>query len=241
MTRPMFSLCLPYYNNPGMLAEHYRRWTAFPLELRRNLEIIICDDASEESAWKEDAGLFLRLFRIEPPHVMWSQCCATNIAASKANGRWLLITDIDHIVTEAVWDFLANYPYLNPDFAYRFARQNVDGSDYKPHPNSWLMTREFFEKTKGHDERYRGIYNQDAAFIERVERVCGKIPQLSMKLIRVGRETIPDASTRGEARDEIRANKEKHAKHAALKRRAFRDDGTYWNDTRFSAAFCEVL
>jgi hypothetical protein len=246
MSRPLFSLCMPYYNNPGMLREHYLRWARMGLHTRRDLEVVVCDDASDEPAWKNDWSNFVRLFRIEPPHVMWSQCCATNIAASKANGRWLVITDIDHIVTEETWralaDDIVDEP-LDPNKAYRFSRQNVDGSDYKPHPNSWLMTREFFERTGGHDERYRGIYNQDAAFIERVERTMkyANIPQLPYRLIRVGRETIPDASTRGEARAELLLNRKKYTEHAARLRQHFRAEGTYWKDTRFSAAYREIL
>lgn len=245
MTRPLFSLCMPYWNNPGMLAEHYRRWSAFAPEIKARMEVVICDDASDEPAWKQEVtGLSgQRLFRILPPHVMWSQCCATNVAASKANGRWLVITDIDHIVPEETWDMLASAVgngHLDPKRAYRFRRKEVDGTPYKQHPNSWLMTRETFEATKGHDERYRGIYNQDAAFIERVQRVCGEIQNIYPHIIRVGRETIPDASTRGAPREDIRNNKEVHAKLSGVKRRAFKQDGTYWKDTRFSAAFVEV-
>jgi len=233
---------MPYYNNPGMLGAHYDRWERFQPEVKARMEIVLCDDASDEPAFTLNTGIPTRLYRIKPPHVMWSQCCATNIAASKANGRWLVITDIDHIVPEETWERLAAMVLtLDSKRVYRFRRKEVDGSTYKQHPNSWLMTRETFEATKGHDERYRGIYNQDAAFIERVERVCGAISTIYPHIIRVGRETISDASTRGEAREELYANRVEHTKKAAARRAAFKADGTYWDDTRFSAAFEEVL
>lgn len=234
-----FALCMPYWNNPQMLLEHYRVLTALCQrnpQAHRQLELVICDDASDLPAFYDPhCPIETHIFRIRPPHVLWSQCCATNIAATRSFANWILLTDMDHVVPAETWEelFASERDCLDPMKVYTFKRKNVDGSDYKPHPNSWLMTSRMWEKTKGHDERYRGFYNQDHAFRKRVEHVAGETAELPLHLIRVGRETIPDAS----CQPEHRANRERDKQEVAKLRAAFNADCTFYADTRFSAPY----
>jgi glycosyltransferase involved in cell wall biosynthesis len=238
----VLSLCIPYWNNAGMLYAQESEWSALPQAVKDRLEIVICDDASDVAITRRDVGIKSRTFRIQPPHVMWSQCCATNIAANYATGPWLLLTDIDHIVPAETFYYLLNVidrGILDGDVAYRFARKDVDGSDRKQHPNSWIMHASVFHASGGHDERLRGLYNQDGTFIERVKRVA-EIRDLSCHIIRVGRETIADASTPEQYRDKqermsmaLEVNKRKH-----YWRRQMGD--VYWQNNMLSAAHVEI-
>lgn len=236
----MISLCMPFYNNHGMLAVQRAHWSSFPDDVKRRLEFVICDDASDTPITKGPHNLNIRMFRIVPPKVMWSQCCATNIAANYARGPWLLLTDIDHMVPrETVANLLVmiDNDELDPACAYRFERKELDGSYKKPHPNSWIMHASTFNKSGGHDERLRGLYNQDGTFIERVGRVAD-IRRLPFHIIRVGRESIADASTPAQYRDP-RVRQEMAQRVAQLKAH-FKREGTYWKDNRCGALHMEI-
>src|SRR6516164_6929587 len=40
------TLVLPYFQNRGMLAEHYRVWRDYPSDLRARLHVVVVDDCS---------------------------------------------------------------------------------------------------------------------------------------------------------------------------------------------------
>lgn len=238
MTRVPFSVVMPYHNNPRMLAKHYDLWAAFPDRIKRAFEVVICDDASDEPATypARDIGVPVSIFRIPPPHIPWSHRCATNIAAREAKGSWLLITDIDHMVPLSTWEYLTDdkRQTLCTDRAHTFMRRNLDGSDYKSHPDSWLFHVSLWSQIKGYDERYRGHYGQNYAFIQRVAHYA-LTDRLPVALIRVTRDDVPDASER------VLSRKSEDAKSAvAMKRREIVAEGTFLKDTRFSAAYERV-
>ena len=206
MTR--FSVCLPYHDNPLMLKAQYIMLAGAPADV----ELIVCDDASPAPPpWPHVSQLNVRLFRIEPPHIPWSHRCATNIAAHHASGDVFLITDIDHMVPRETWKYLNVMAPLRDGEVCTFGRRNMDGSEYKPHPDSWLMTRHTWDTIGGYDTRYRGHYGQNMPFIERVRALATDIRQLSVPLVRVSRDEIPDASTRDLTRKSDAARQAIHA------------------------------
>ncbi len=84
---------------------------------------------------------------------------------------------------------------LNPEFVYKFSRVSApDNLPYKPHPNSWLMTKAMFSAIGGYDERLAGWYGTDGDFVERILPIA-PVVMLKHPLIRVPRSVIPDAST----------------------------------------------
>lgn len=200
---PAFSLVMPFHNNPRMLGSHYATLAVLPPSIQRGLEVVICDDASneDERAKPPPLGMIeapVSIFRIPPPHIPWSHRCATNIAAHESRGNWLLVTDIDHLVPLETWTYLMDRerrPMLRTDRAYTFKRRNLDGSPYKFHPDSWLFHRSLWDQIGGYDTRYRGHYGQNYAFIERVQHHA-TIEGLPVPLVRVTRDDIPDASER---------------------------------------------
>lgn len=241
MTGPAFSVCMPYHDNPGMLERQYINYCGLSDAMARGIELVICDDASTERMPNPpfvECGFYptVRRFRIPPPHVPWSHRVATNIAAHNARGKWLLITDIDHVVPVRTWRWLMDpdRPKLSTAKAYHFERINADGSEYKPHPDTWLFHVSLWEQIKGYDERYRGHYGQNYPFIQRVKRYAPTVV-LPVPVIRYSRDDIPDASERVLTRKTEEAKRE-----IARLRREFIADGTFLKDTRGSATYERV-
>lgn len=231
MTRvdPVFSIVMPYHAAPNMLAEHALTSERLPPRLAEMVEYVICDDASPEPIEEPNHfGTKLSLYRIEPPHVRWSHRCATNIAAHHARGEWLLVTDMDHLVPSGTWRILERLHAanaLNPEKVYTFQRHNADGTPYKPHPDSWLISRRMWEKIGGYDQRMRGHYGQNSAFMDRVRHHAGDTVALLASLTRYTREDIADASMpTGFGR---KSNDDRNA--IAKLRREYDAAGTYWD------------
>jgi hypothetical protein len=192
----MITLILTYYDNPGMLEQHWMALRELPSKLRHEINVIVVDDGSPrwpaEIVGHEGVVRSARLFRVDVD-VRWNQDACRNIGMHQTATKWNLLTDIDHLVPADTWAVLLSKP-LDPDTIYKFARREPDGTPYKPHPNSWLLTREVYWKAGGYDERFAGWYGTDGDFRNRVALV-GPIVQLKEPLIRVGREHVADAST----------------------------------------------
>lgn len=189
------TLVMAYYENSGQLTRQYDLLRTMPDSVKQNLHVIIVDDCSpDHPAHKGKIGCApVAVFRITKK-VMWNQDAARNIGAHHAVTKWLLLTDMDHMVPKETWNTIVNAQY-DPACIYRFSRVSApDHTPYKPHPNSWLMTKEMYWKVGGYDERFAGWYGTDAEFRDRCAQFA-KITLLPDVLVRVGREVVPDAST----------------------------------------------
>lgn len=164
------TLIYPYYENPIFLETQLDHLAnEIPLELRRNLTLIIVDDGSPEhsaesvllaSHWSKIIGL--RLFRIDVD-VRWNWLAARNIAAHNADTQWISLTDMDHVYPEDTLRCLV-YGLHDPSIIYRFSRI---GDKTHPHPNSWFMTRDMFWQIGGYDEDASGYYGTDGDYRRR--------------------------------------------------------------------------
>jgi len=212
----MLSVCMPYYRNPEMwrvqCAEYWLGWHGMPVEL------CVCDDGTPEGE---------RPDRIPPaPTVMlrhledrlWHQHAARNTAAHYARAPWLLLTDMDHALPgDSLMRILAALPTLDAGTAYQLELVETDGSvtrnasgQPKPHPNTWLMTRQLFWRIGGYDERHCGGYGTDAHFrrsLPRTDLLTGA------PIVRYHRGVIADAST-----NEDRAKRKAPPVHGVPKR-----------------------
>lgn len=206
--RPITFICA-YYENAGMLREQFRVWRAYPPELREQFHAIVTDDGSPCAPARlhiDDVPAIasFSLFRTLVD-VRWNWLFCRNLAVEKAQTEWVLLTDIDHVLPEETARFLMEEK-LNPRAVYRFSRVDAPAlTPYKPHPNTWLMTRAMFDAVGGYDERFSGYYGSDAEFRERVQGTARSVILLPYGVIRYPREHIADASTttygRKEAQD----------------------------------------
>lgn len=194
------TVILPYYCNPTMLFHQFHHFAGLEDPIRSQVELIVVDDGSPNPLpplATNKARFALRIFRIDED-IRWNQDAARNIGVKEAQTDWIILTDMDHIVSaEAL--YVATHKTLQRGAAYRFRRQtaldrNGATEPYKPHPNSFLMERETFEKAGGYDERFAGYYGTDADFVERLKMVAPLL-QLKEPLIRYPGEVIADART----------------------------------------------
>jgi hypothetical protein len=220
------SLCLPYYVNPGMLARHYEIWQAWPSALKRQVEIVIVDDASPEGAAADvprPEGLpGLSIYRVQKD-VPWHQDGARNLGAHVAAGTWLLLTDMDHVLpAESAEALLKRIDRGRIDKGHIYTLERFDARTgrlmrnrwglSKPHPNSFVVTRETYWHIGGYDEELCGVYGTDGAFRWRAFRKARRGHLRDVRLVRYRSDVIPDAATRLLTRKEGRTKQEYVAK-----------------------------
>jgi hypothetical protein len=204
----MLTLIYSYYDNPDMLAEQHRLWAMWPQDVKDLVEVIITDDCSPRwPATITDVGLRMRLFRITKD-IPWNWLECRNIGAHHAYHPWLLLTDMDHVVqsdaVQRIRDGISG-GWINHEMFYTFDR--VDAPTFQPykfHPDSYLMTRNFFWQVGGYDEHYAGNYGTSGVW----RRSClstgekGHLPNI--KLVRYPGDYLPDARTTTLSRKEGR-------------------------------------
>lgn len=191
------TVCLAYYSNALMLEYQLANFARMEQGLRDRLRLIVVDDGSPVPAFissPETRGFRISLYRMGV-NIPWNQDACRNLAMSECKTEWALLTDMDHLVPEETLRACMAKP-LRPDHVYRFARVSAPAmGEYKPHPNSWLLTRAMYDDIGGYDERFAGLYGTDGLFAMGVAAAARAIALLPEYLIRCPREYIPDAST----------------------------------------------
>lgn len=214
----MISLVMPYYMNPGMLRLQYRNFQSWPARARNEIKVIIVDDGSPTSPAENVPRPYdmptIEIYRVlqDKP---WHQHGARNLGAHVADSEWLLLTDMDHVLEpDHAMELRGNIAkkLLDPRAVYMLDRIEADTREptrapngvLKPHPNSFVLTRDLYWQIGGYDERATGIYGTDKLFRQRAFSI-GHQQHLSIPLVRYWRELVPDASTttlpRKEGRD----------------------------------------
>lgn len=213
------TLIYPYYNAPQMLATHLFSWALFPRDVLQHLAIIIVDDGSQQSPALpvvehfKDSKLPLRLYRVKVD-IPWNQHGARNLAAKEAPKGWMLMSDIDHTVPLQSIEWIL-HSKLDPGCFYTFKRMTrVPGGRMapmldkegkpKPHPNTYLLTRNLFWNAGGYDEDFCGTYGGDGPFRRLLDKTGRHVHLGNVSIVRWPREVISDASQQPEFRDAYR-------------------------------------
>lgn len=204
------TLVLPHFQNLGMLAEQQRIWASYPAGLRSRLHVVVVDDCSPKGlrpgrkAVSIDGLGSFRIYRLLE-HKRWNWLACRNLGAKQATTDWILLTDMDHALPVETLRRLLEDP-LDEKNAYRFSRVDAprpwpyalsECPRYKPHNDTWLMTKALFFSPGvfGYDERLSGCYGTSGEFRDRVAATASAIVMLADPMIRYPREIIPDAST----------------------------------------------
>jgi hypothetical protein len=194
------TLIQPYYDNPLMFREQQKVWSRYAPELRERLHVIVVDDCSP--TWPalpnvRQAGIAsFRLYRTLKD-IPWNWLFCRNLGVQETQTEWLLMTDMDHVMPEATLRGLLERSF-SPELVYRLSRIDAPNlTPYKPHPNTFFMTKAMFDRIGGYDERMSGYYGTDGEWNKRIRVNIGEnnIVLLDLPLIRYGREVIQDAST----------------------------------------------
>jgi hypothetical protein len=205
------SICLAYYRNAGMLAEQMRVWAAYPQDLKNQIEVIVVDDSSPEPAVdvpRPDGLPSLTIGRLsdvaDPMTPPWRQDAARNRAAHDAQGDWLFLSDMDHVLPAGSASALVRRCAFGSDVAYSFQRLDMPYLTPKldkrgglhPHPNTYAMKKARYWAIGGYDEDACGIYGTDGPFKKRLLETSKLVHLGDTPILRYPREVIPDASTR---------------------------------------------
>lgn len=201
------TIAMPFYRNCSMLKLQYDGWAAWPEAIKQRVSLIIVDDGSPEPAAdvERPSGLpQLSIYRVSEDRP-WHQHAARNLAAHVAQAGWMLLTDMDHVLSEeAARKLLKNIKMdrLDPQAIYMLDRVEADtglptrapNGAPKPHPNSFVVTRDLYWRIGGYDEEFRG-YGTDGMFKSRAFTVGRKDHLKGIALQRYSRDIVPDAST----------------------------------------------
>lgn len=168
-----FTLVMPYYENPRFMARQIENWATYPQNLKDHFSVILVDDGSPtkpagpllDVLRDQIVGYFLDLYRIDVD-VRWNWLAARNIGAHYAKTEWIMLTDMDHVLTEPVLRVLV-YGRHDPSIIYRFSRREHTGEARHPHPNSWFMTKQMYWQIGGYDEALSGHYGTDSEYRRR--------------------------------------------------------------------------
>ena len=198
MSAREISLIIPYYDNPLMLLRQYQHLASLATPLASNIHLIIVDDGSPDTpAYPPPAPLSVasvEIYRILVD-VRWNWIAARNLAMSKTETEWALMTDIDHLVSREAFARIIKSD-MDSETVYRFTRVLAPRfSQCNPHPNSWFLTRRMFEKIGGYDERFSGYYGSDGEFRDRVNLAAKRVVILDEPLIVHTHEIVADAVT----------------------------------------------
>lgn len=213
---PDLSLVMPYYENAGMLARQYEGWLGWTQSLHDRLKVILVDDGSPTApagaVARPDGLPAVEIYRALED-IPWHQHGARNLGAHVAPDGWLMLTDMDHVLEpDAAARLLDRLPALNKGTIYTLDRIEADSrkptldrnGNPKPHPNSFVVTREHYWRIGGYDEDLTGVYGTDGFFRQRAF-TKGRRGHIDIPLVRYWRDIIPDASTttlpRKEGRD----------------------------------------
>lgn len=193
-TPKRLTLVYPYYENPVFLARQLEHLAVLSSDLRHHLSIIIVDDGSPEHPARMVTASYeasaIRLFEIEVDR-RWNWLAARNIGFHHAADGWVLVTDIDHVVSDETMRAVI-YGAHDPEVIYGFSRVDSVQGPIAPHPNSWLMTRVMFWRVGGYDETLSGHYGTDGDWRRRCAATA-PIHILTDVLVRY--EFVADSST----------------------------------------------
>lgn len=160
------TIAMPYYEAPQMLIEQLRWWEDYATE-KMPVSIVIVDDGSPKNPAqhtlimeKIPPGLSLEVYRVKE-NIPWNHAGARNLAMHVVKTKWILLTDIDHLLLPwSVKKLLQQQ--LDPSMVYQPPRYDrVDGIPmrFKRHIDSYIITKDLFWEVGGYDETLAGYWN----------------------------------------------------------------------------------
>ncbi len=217
---PLITICVPVYNQPGMLRKQFEEWASYSDTTRAAYRFIVVDDCSKNPVEVNPGGWpDVALYRIDED-VPWNRGMARNLATKMAETPYILHVDTDHVLSPmmalqlltTVRSFVGAVPKW-----FRFSRRRrgaadetrkkdgvaLDATDVliHPHIDSYLTTPEAYWKAGGYNEDFSGVLGGGTPFLKEMERCHGVPPVLSAELDVYTRHVIADSSEHTLPRD----------------------------------------
>ena len=164
------SVIIPYYEAPQMLQIHMDHLKARGIP--NGVEYLFIDDGSQEYPITKPLP-YGRTFRIKQ-NIAWNVAGSKNLGAHEANGKWLLLTDIDRIIPQEVFDVPIDpkHWYQFRDYMWWGAPRTKGEQTMVVAPGTTLVQKDRFWEAGGHDESDVGYYGgTDHLLRKRMKRV----------------------------------------------------------------------
>lgn len=119
------SIIIPVLNSHEIVRRqlaHFRR-----IGLPDDTELIVVDDGSDPPLDYAAGGLPLRIIATHDKRP-WTWALARNRGAREARGKYLLMTDVDHIICRPLLDFVRGFNGQKVQFKREFGAINPDGT-----------------------------------------------------------------------------------------------------------------
>lgn len=196
--RDGITIGFPYYNQPEMMARHLEEWATYSDEVKSRISAVIVDDGSAEPLRIDaDPGFPVRVYRVLDD-IPWNISGAKNLIMREAPDDWVLITDIDHVLTadNAAKMFAMFTAKRPPGKALKPLRMR-GGKPYKSHITTMLVHRDDWWRCGGMDEDFAGHYGEGTPFIRNLAAVAEIAKTNKFALELVGIEDVADAHVEG--------------------------------------------
>ena len=170
---------LSYYNQHKALRKHIRGWRSWSPEIRNRFSFFVIDDCSQVPALYavsglDTSGLDLTIYRIDDD-LYCNIGGSRNLGASECRTEWMIILDMDTMITESVARSMLLLTQSEKGRCFRFNRMVESDTSHphhlKPHPAVSLLRRSDYWNVGGCDEDFVGNYGcTDSSFRYRSRR-----------------------------------------------------------------------
>lgn len=162
------TLSLSYYNDGFHLKDQLEEFKKYP----NNLKIQIIDDGSQEDPITNYLSIIPKkvdIFRIEED-LLWNIPGSRNLSATVATTPWLLILDMDQIISKDNMEKILNLRLSNSYEFYSFNRRVGNATKFTA--GTMLVSRLAWWTCGGYDEDLVGNYgHNDPLFRHKLNRI----------------------------------------------------------------------
>lgn len=159
---------LSFYNQDAILRKHVKGWVSWPKEISNYYSFCIVDDFSKNNAISVLKGinysnLDLSIYRVKED-LICNIAGVRNLSAKKCETEWMLILDMDTMVSEKLSRNFLDLCNSLPGNCFKFNRRVPNNPFHikngKEHPAVCLIRKEDYWYIGGCEEDLVGNYGQ---------------------------------------------------------------------------------
>ncbi len=157
---------LSYYNQVDVLERHLAGWKSWPKEILKHYSFCIVDDCSTVKASEiaKSVGydnIDLSVYRVQKD-LYCNIAGVRNLAASECKTKWMVILDMDTIVSQELASSLLMYTDTKVGSCFKFNRRVIANTNHikhkKYHPAVCMIRMSDYWKVGGCEEDLVGNY-----------------------------------------------------------------------------------